>query len=441
MNYPQQYQTKLMSAEQAAQLIPKRANISMGMAVSEPAALLKALEDRLKPSHAQAIEELKLYYMHAEKAARETILQYQYMDIVKPHSFFISKTERALLEKGKQEGRKTVHYMPGNFSNVPAILADIGIDVFILTVSPMDKSGLFSCGTNSDYTIPTARIAKTLIVEVNPNMPRVFGDSCLHISEIDAIIESNALLPETLAKPVTEKDKIISDHIIPLIPDRATLQIGIGGVPNAVCQALKNHKGLGLHTELISPGVIELLESGAITNKYKNINAYKNVYTFAQGDKHTYDFLNDNASMEINPVNYVNNPLIISQNDRVISLNSFLQIDLTGQVNAEALNGIQYSAPGGQLDFIRGAQLSKEGKSILAAYSTANGDKASRIVPTIDGPATDPRGDIQYVATEYGVVNLWGKSVAERAQALISIAHPNFREKLYLSAKEMGYLC
>ena len=200
-----------MSAEQAAQLIPKRANISMGMAVSEPAALLKALEDRLKPSHAQAIEELKLYYMHAEKAARETILQYQYMDIVKPHSFFISKTERALLEKGKQDGRKTVHYMPGNFSNVPAILADIGIDVFMLTVSPMDKSGLFSCGTNSDYTIPTARIAKTLIVEVNPNMPRVFGDSCLHISEIDAIIESNALLPETLAKPVTEKDKIISD--------------------------------------------------------------------------------------------------------------------------------------------------------------------------------------------------------------------------------------
>lgn len=438
MSYEAEYQTKLMSADQAVQLIPARGNMSMGMAVSEPPALLKALENRLQSSTIPVIEELNIYYMHSEKPSRETILKYQYMDVIKPHSFFLGKTERALLEQGKRDGRKTVHYMPGNFSSVPAILADIGMDVFIVMVSPMDKSGLFSCGTNSDYTIPTARIAKKLIVEVNPNMPRVFGDSCLHISEIDAIVESNAPLPEVLAKPITEMDIKISNHIIPLIPDHATLQIGIGGVPNAICKALRHHKGLGLHTELIGPGLVELLESGAVTNKYKNINKYKNVYTFAQGDKNVYEFLNNNASMEIYPVNYVNNPLVISQNDNMVAINGFLQIDFTGQVNAEAIGGKQYSAPGGQLDFIRGAQLSKNGKSILAAYSTASNESISRIVPIIEGPATDPRADINYIATEYGIVNLRGKSIAERAVALIEIAHPKFRETLYIKAKELG---
>ena len=180
------------------------------------------------------------------------------------------------------------------------------------------------------------------------------------------------------------------------------------------------------------------MQSGAITNKYKNINKYKNVYTFAQGDKNLYEFLNNNASMELYGVDYVNNPLIISQNDNVIAINSFLQIDFTGQVNAESIGGKQYSAPGGHLDFMRGAQLSKNGKSILAAYSTAKNETLSRIVPAIEGPATDPRADTHYVATEYGVVNLRGKSIPERTLALIEIAHPKFREELLLRAKEMG---
>ena len=362
------------------------------------------------------------------------------MDVIKPHPFFISKTERALLEQGKRDHRKTIQFMSGNFSSVPGILEEIGIDVFIVMVSPMDKSGLFSCGTNSDYTIPSARIAKKLIVEVNPNMPRVFGDSCLHISEVDAIVESHFPLPEITPKPITEIDHQISKLIIDLIPERATLQIGIGGISQALCQALRNHQRLGVHTELMSSGLIELIQSGAVTNKYKNINKYKNVYTFAQGVKQDYEFLNDNASMEIYPVNYVNNPLIISQNDNVVSINSFLQIDFSGQVNAEFIGGKQYSAPGGQLDFIRGAQLSKNGKSILAAYSTAANSTISRIVPCIEGPATDPRADTQYVATEYGIVNLRGKSLTERTTALIEIAHPQFRDELFQQARQMGYL-
>lgn len=440
MTYQEQYRKKLMTADKAVGLVPSRGNISMGMAVSEPPLLLKALENRIKSDTKKPIEELRVYYMHAEQPSRDTILKYEYMDVIKPYSFFIGHAERALLARGEKENKKTVFYVPGHFSNVPNIIADIGIDAFMVTVSPMDQSGLFSCGTNCDYTIPTARIAKKLLVEVNPNMPRVYGDSCLHISEIDAIVENNSRLPEVIAKPVTELDRKISQHIVELIPDRATLQIGIGGVPNALCQALHNHRGLGIHTELISSGLVELMQTGAVTNKYKNINKYKNVYTFAQGEKQVYDFLNSNASMEIYPVNYVNDPRIIGQNDNVASINSFLQIDLTGQVNSETINNRQYSAPGGQLDFIRGAQLSKNGKSILAAYSTAANGTLSRIVPRLGNIATDPRTEIQYVATEYGIVNLRGKSIAERAIMLIELAAPQFRDELCQSAKELGYI-
>lgn len=426
-----------MTPEEAVQLIPRKGNISMGMTISEPPALLQALEKRVKDSSRNHIQELAVYYMHSTSNARNTILKYEYMDIIKPHSFFIGPNERILLEEGRKNHRKTVSYIPSSFSNIPSILAEIEIDAFILTVSPMDKSGLFSCGTNSDYTLPTARRAKKLIIEVNPNMPRVFGDSCLHISEIDAIVENECPLIEVSEHPITEIDRKIGQYIVEMIPDYATLQIGIGGVPNAICEALRHHKGLGLHTELISTGVGKLIQSGAVTNKYKNINRYKNVYTFAQGDKELYDFLNDNASMEIYPVDYVNNPLVISRNDNVVSINSFLQIDFTGQVNAEAIGNKQYTAPGGQLDFIRGAQLSKNGKSILAAHSTASDGKISRIIPLIAGPATDPRTDIHFIVTEWGVANLWGKSITERTEALIEIAHPDFRPMLYQQAKEM----
>ncbi len=440
MHYRTEYQAKLMTAAEAVRCIPKRGNISIGMAVSEPPLLLQALEDRIHAAAPERIEELKVYYMHSEQASRNTIFKYEHMNVIKPHPLFFGKTERTLLEQERIQQKKILYFTPSNFSNVPEIIAGVGIDAFMVMVSPMDQSGLFSCGTNCDYTIPTARIAKNLIVEVNPNMPRVFGDSCLHISEIKAIVESHLPLPEVPVRSGTELDYKISERIIDLIPDHATLQFGIGGVPNAICEKLRDYHGLGIHTELITSGLVDLIESGAVSNKYKNINKYKNVYTFAQGEKKVYDFLNNNAIMEIYPVDYVNNPSIIGQNDNVISINSFLQIDLTGQVNSEGFSGKQYSAPGGQLDFIRGAQLSKNGKSILAAYSTAKNGTLSRIVPTLDGPITAPRADIHYVATEYGIVNLRGKSIAERALALIQIAHPQFQDSLLESAKKLGYL-
>jgi itaconate CoA-transferase len=435
--YEIEYQSKLMSPADAVQLIPSRGNLSMGMAVSEPPALLTAIENRVKSG---TIEELRVYYSHSIAAAAFTILKYEYMDVIKPHPFFPTIVERRLFELGQQDNRRVVFYMPGNFSAMPRTLSEIGIDAFVMMVAPMDKGGFFSCGTNSDYTIPTARIAKKLIVEVNPKMPRAFGDSSVHISEVAAIVENESPLFSIPTRPLTPTDHSIGKHIVELVPDRATLQVGIGGVPNAVCAALHGHKDLGVHTELMMPSLAALIESGAVTNKYKNLNRYKNVYTLAAGDEAFYEFLNDNSSMEARPVDYVNDPSVIGQNDLVVSISAFLEVGLDGEVNSEAIMGKQYSAPGGQLDFVRGAQLSKGGKSILAAYSTAANGTISRIVPKIEGPTTDPRTDTQYIVTEYGVACLTGKSTAQRSEALIAIAHPKFHDELRFGAQQLGYL-
>jgi itaconate CoA-transferase len=435
--YETEYKSKLMTPAAAVELIPSRGTLSMGMAVSEPPALLSALEERVKR---RKIEELRVYYSHSVAAAAVTILKYEHMDVIKPHPFFPTIIERMLFERGQQDNRRVVFYMPGNFSAMPRVLREIGIDAFIMMVAPMDKGGFFSCGTNADYTIPTARIAKNLIVEVNPRMPRVFGDSSVHISEVAAIVENETELFSLPSRLPTPLDNVISSHIVAMIPDRATLQIGVGGVPNAVCAALHGRKDLGIHSEIMMPPLAALIQSGTVTNRYKNLNRYKNVYTLAVGDQPFYEFLNDNSSMEARPVDYVNDPSVIGQNDCVISINAFLEVGLDGEVNSEAIMGKQYSAPGGQLDFVRGAQLSKGGKSILAAYSTAGNGAISRIVPKIEGPTTDPRTDTQYVATEYGVACLTGKSTADRAEALIAIAHPKFREKLRLGARQLGYL-
>lgn len=438
MNYRNEYNAKLMKAEEAVKLIPAIGNMAMGMAISEPPALLQALEKRIQQ---QTIEDLRLYYMHSEKAAYDTILKYEYMDVLKLFPFHIGPAERELTKRALTEGRKVVFYMPSNFSDVPRILTEyIQIDTFVVMVSPMDKAGFFSCGTNCDYTVPVGKAAKQLIVEVNPNMPRAFGGCSFHISEVAAIVDHESPLVEVPSRPINDLDRKIGDVIVEMVPDRATVQFGVGGIPNAVCSALVNHKDLGVHSELMGSGLAKLIQSGAVTNKYKKINRYKNIYTLAFGDKALYEFIDDNSSMGCYAVDYVNNPYVISQNDHVISVNAFVEVDLTGQVNAEFVKGRQFSAPGGQLDFVRGSQLSKGGKSILTAYSTAAHGEVSRVVPRIAGPATNPRVDTQYIVTEYGVADMRGKSTTERALSLINIAHPKFRDELISAAKQLGYI-
>jgi itaconate CoA-transferase len=437
MNVGSLYQSKLTTPDQAVASIPSGSKLSMGMAMAEPPALLKALADRAGDGR---IEDLKVYYFESTRIAGETILRYELIDRIRPYCMFISATERALIKRGVEDGgRKVINYVPNNFHQTPRLLIDeIGIDTFVCTVSPMDRHGYFSFGTGNDYSTKVARSAKRLIVEVNENMPRVSGAGAeLHVSEVDAIVENNVPLLELPIRAPAPEDEVIGRTIAGLVPDGACLQMGVGALPNLVCAELKDRNDLGIHTEALNPGLVDLVRAGVVSNRRKAIDRGKTVFTFAMGQKTMYDFLNDNPAVESAPVDYVNDPHTIAQNDNVISINATIQIDLTGACNSEHMLGHQYSASGGQLDFVRGAYASKGGKSIIAAQSTAAKGKVSRIVARLDGPVTTPRIDTHYVVTEYGAVNLKGLSSTERAQELIALAHPEFRDELMASAKEL----
>ncbi len=267
-------------------------------------------------------------------------------------------------------GRKVVNYVPNNFHQAPRLLIDeIGIDTFVCTVSPMDRHGYFSFSTGNDYSTKVARAAKRLIIEVNENMPRVMGaGAALHVSEVDAIVENHVPLLELpiCSPPGGPEDETISRTIAGVVPDGACLQMGVGALPNLVCASLADRNDLGVHTEALNPGLVELIRAGVVSNRRKAIDRGKSVFTFAMGQKAMYDFLNDNPAVESAPVDYVNDPRIIAQNDNVISINATIEIDLTGACNSEHMLGHQFSASGGQLDFVRGAYASKGGKSIIA---------------------------------------------------------------------------
>ena len=430
------YQSKLTMPNQAVASIPSGSKLSMGMAMAEPPALLKALADR---AEAGGIEDLKVYYFEATSIAGKTILRYELMDRIRPYCMFVSATERALIKRGVENGeRKIINYVPNNFHQAPRLLIDeIGIETFVCTVSPIDRHGYFSFGTGNDYSTKVARAAKRLIVEVNANMPRVSGAGAeLHVSEVDAIVENNVPLLELPVRAPTPEDEVIGRTIASLVPDGACLQMGVGALPNLVCAELRDRNDLGIHTEALNPGLVDLIRAGVVTNRHKAIDRGKTVFTFAMRQKAMYDFLNDNPAVESAPVDYVNDPRIIARNDNVISINATIQIDLTGACNSEHMLGHQYSASGGQLDFVRGAYASRGGKSIIAATSTAAKGKISRLVARLDGPVTTPRIDTQYIVTEFGAVNLKGLSSTERAHALITLAHPEFRDGLRTAAEE-----
>jgi itaconate CoA-transferase len=431
------YRSKLTTPDQAMASIASGSKLSMGMAMAEPPALLKALADR---AEAGQIEALKVYYFEATSIAGKTILRYELNAHIQPYCMFVSATERALIKRGMEDGgRKIINYVPSNFHQAPRLLTEeIGIDTFVCTVSPMDRHGYFSFGTGNDYSTKVARASGRLIVEVNENMPRVFGSGAeLHVSEVDAIVENHVPLLELPIRPAAPADEAIARIVAGLVPDGACLQMGVGALPNLVCAALKERNDLGIHTEALNPGLVDLICAGVVNNLRKTIDRHKTVFTFAMGQKAMYDFLDDNPAVESQPVDYVNDPRVIARNDNVISINATIQIDLTGACNSEHMLGHQYSASGGQLDFVRGAFASKGGKSIIAAQSTAAKGKVSRIVARLDGPVTTPRVDTHYVVTEYGAVNLKGLSSTERAYALIGLAHPDFRDALTESAREL----
>jgi itaconate CoA-transferase len=431
------YQSKLTTPDQAVSSIASGSTLSIAMAMAAPPALLKALAER---AAAGQVDDIKAYYFEANRIVADTILRYELMDRIHPHCMFLSGTERALIRRGEEDGgRKVVDYVPNNFHQATRILTEeVSVDTFVCTVSPMDSHGYFSFGTGNDYSTAVARAARRLIVEVNQHMPRVHGiAAALHVSEVDAIVENHVPLLELPNPSPAPEDAVIGRTIAELVPDGACLQMGVGALPNLLCAELRDRRHLGIHTEALNPGLVDLVLCGAVDNSRKAVSVGKTVFTFAMGQKAMYDFLHDNPAVESGPVAWVNDPRTIRQNDGAISINATIQIDLTGACNSEHMLGHQYSASGGQLDFVRGAYASKGGKSIIATRSTAARGKLSRIVPRLDGPVTTPRIDTHYIVTEYGAVNLKGRSSSERATALIGLAHPQFRDELARAAKAL----
>jgi itaconate CoA-transferase len=431
------YKSKLTTPADAVERIASGVTLSMGMAMSEPPALLKALAARVE--HGQ-VGNLEIYYFESTRIAGETILRYELTDRIHLYCGFLTAVERTLLKRGEQDGRrKVLTYVPCNFSESVRLLTEhVGINTFLTTVSPMDRHGYFTFGTGNDYSSKVARAAKHLIVEVNDQMPRAYGSLAqLHVSEVESLVENSVPLLEIPIRDSGPEDTAIGEIIAEMVPDGACLQMGVGALPDLICPQLRGRRDLGIHTEALCPGLIDLIEAGVVTNGRKRLNTGKTVYTFAMGQKAMYDFLDDNPSIESHPVDYVNDPFVIAQNDNVVSINAALQVDLTGAVNAEHMLGHQYSATGGQLDFVRGAYASRGGKSFIACQSTAAKGNVSRIVARLEGPVTTPRTDTHIVVTEFGWTDLKGKSSAERAKALIELAHPEFRSGLTAAAREL----
>ncbi len=397
-----------------------------------------------KPSH--LVEELASYAERKPKAFVDTEVLHVWTLGVAPYvkhkfeinfrhnAFFIGDNTRGAVNEGVAD------YTPIFLSEVPQLFNRkiVPIDVALVQLSYPDQHGYMSYGISVDIVKSAVENADIVIAQINKNMPRVLGDSFINLRDVDFVIQHDEPLLEYKMDVVDEQAKIIGDNIARLVEDGSTIQVGYGNIPDAVISSLKNKKNLGLHTELLTDGAVKLIKDGIITNFEKTIHRNKTIASFCMGTKGTYKFIDNNPEFEFHPVEYTNNPLIIAKNNKMTAINTALEIDLTGQVTAESLGHEFYSGIGGQADFMRGAALSKDGKSIIALPSTAKNGEVSRIVPFLKEGAgvTLTRGDIRYVVTEYGTAYLHGKNIRERAIALISIANPKFREQLLEEAKK-----
>ncbi len=433
----QEYAAKLTTAAKAVEGMADGSTLCLALAVGMPGGLARAVADRILAGN---LKNINLYYQHSMKYSEETLILPEVLSQVDARCFFMGDPDRKMVKLGISEGRKYLSYVPINFSNIPrALTENIHVNTFVVTVSPMDASGHFSLGTNNDYASTAVRHSDRVIFEVNRNMPRVFGDSLVHVSEVHAVVENHVPLVQIPYKAPDPEAMKIGKYIADQIPDGATLQLGIGNLPNAVAMQLTDRKDLGIHSELFSHAFVQLVRSGVANGRKKTIHPRKHVFTFAIGDDEVYRFINDNPSMESYASSYVNDIHVIAQHDNLMSVNTAIEIDLYGQVNGEFINGHQYSGSGGQFDFVKGASFSKGGKSFIGLKSSAKNGTISSIVPRVQ-MATDTRMDVEHIVTEYGCVNLRAKSTRERALALINIAHPNFRDELLKHAKSINLI-
>ena len=431
MSVQSMYQSKRMSAADAVQFVRNGDTIVVPTGAAEPPALLHALSDARHKLHGVVVSQIlplrKYAYIDPET-----------VENVRHSAYFFGGATRP----GGQEG--WVDYVPAYFSELPMLIRRnmTPADVVFAIVSPMDEYGYFSLSLGPDYTMAAVEKARAVVLEVNPNVPFANGNCHIHISQVAALTESNDPLFEVGLPKIGPVQEAIGAHVAEMIPDGATLQIGYGGIPDAVVMQLTNKHNLGVHTEMVGDGIMTLVEAGVIDNSRKNVNRGKMLATFALGSKKLYDFINRNPSVEMHPVDTTNDPFLAGQNDNLHCINATMQIDFLGQCGSETLGPKPYSGTGGQADFVRAANRSNGGKAFIVLPSTAKDDTISRIVPTLT-PGTHvstSKNDINYVVTEYGVAQLRGKTAKQRCQALIAIAHPDFRAELTESAKKMHLL-
>jgi 4-hydroxybutyrate CoA-transferase len=422
MAWMDSYRTKVMSAREALRCVESHMRVYIQPGCAEPETLVGALIER-----GPCVRDVEI--VHLLTMGRADYIAPEMAGHFRHNAMFIGANVREAVNDGRAD------YTPIFLSEIESLFesGEMVIDVALIQVSPPDSHGFCSFGVGVDTTLTAAKKARFVIAQVNNQMPRTYGDSFIHVSDIDAIVESSRPLCELPKHEITDLHLAIARNVATLIEDGSTIQTGIGGIPDAVLIYLKDRKDLGVHTELLSDHIIPLIESGVVNGRRKTLHPRKVVLAFALGTRRLFDFVNDNPIFEFHPNAYTNNPILIAQNDHMVAINSALQVDITGQVCADSIGTYFYSGIGGQVDFIRGATRSKGGKPIIAIPSTAKNDTISRIVPTLDPGAgvVTSRGAVHYVVTEFGVAYLHGRSIRQRAEALIQIAHPDFRNQLY----------
>jgi 4-hydroxybutyrate CoA-transferase len=417
-------------AAHAVARIASGARVLVGSGAAAPLTLLRAFCDRARDVRDVEICQLltldEAPYLHPSLEGH-----------VRHHAFFIGANVRAAVQAGRAD------FTPVFLSEIPALLrGPLPLDVAMVQVSPPDRHGYCSLGVSVDVVRAGIDTARIVLAEVNPRMPRTHGDAFVHVDRLTERVEVDHPIPELPLEPIGDVERAIGHHVASLVRDRDTLQTGSGAIPNAVLAELRDHRDLGVHTEMFSDGIVDLVERGVVTNAAKSIHRGKLVTSFVMGTKRVYDFVDDNPMCELHPSDYVNDLFVIAKNRGMVAINSALAVDLTGQVCADSIGSKFYSGVGGQVDFIRGAARAPEGRAILALPSTAKGGTISRIVVELAAGSgvTTTRNDVQTVVTEHGIAVLHGRTVRERVHALVAIAHPRFRDDLLAGARERRWM-
>ncbi|MFY9680249.1 MAG: acetyl-CoA hydrolase/transferase C-terminal domain-containing protein [Candidatus Sulfotelmatobacter sp.] len=431
MSWEFDYKKKLRTADEALRCVESGMRVYIQPGCAEPETLVEALMRR-----GPFVQDVEIVHMMTMGAA--PYVAPEMAGHFRHNAMFIGGNVRQAINEGRAD------YTPIYLSEIEELFESgaMPLDVALLELSPPDSHGFCSFGVGVDTSLTAAKYARYVVAQINDQMPRTYGDSFIHVNELDTVVDSSRPLCAIKRPVVTEMHVDIARNVAGLIEDGAVLQTGIGGIPDAVLPFLMDRKDLGIHSELVSDGVIPLIEAGVLTGARKNFNPRKIILGFALGTKDLFDFVDNNPIFEFHPTAYTNEPALIARNDNMVAINSALQIDLTGQVCSDSIGTRFYSGIGGQVDFLLGAGRSKGGKSIIAISSTAKNGSVSRIVPMLSPGAgvVTSRGLIRYVVTEYGVAHLHGKTIRERAQALIDIAHPMFREELYRFCEETKWV-